>query len=155
MTQVYDPRPIPTGPILAVVALLGTAVLGVAAVRLTTPAPVPSEVKAVAARDLRFADRPDGGILVTDADDGMQVAVLRPGTSSFVRMTMRGMARTRRLWAVGNEAPFRLAASADGRLTIKDPATKSQIELEAFGETNAGDFAQLLADPETPQESAP
>lgn len=154
MTQVYDPRPIQAAPILAIAALLGTAVLGVAAVRLSAPAPAPVAVTAVASRDLRFADRPDHGILVTDAGTGMQVAVLPPGTSDFVRMTMRGMARTRRLWAVGEDAPFHLAASAEGRLTISDPATHNQIELEAFGETNADAFALLLSAPETPQRTA-
>jgi hypothetical protein len=45
---------------------------------------------------------------------------------------------------IGPQPPFELAARADGRLTLTDPATGARIDLESFGPTNAGVFARLL-----------
>jgi putative photosynthetic complex assembly protein len=101
----------------------------------------------VVSRELRFADLPDGGVAVYDAQRAAQpIRVLPPGSNGFVRATMRNLVHERRSNGIGPAAPFRLAASADGRLILEDPATGRRIELEAFGPTNAGAFAVFLGD---------
>jgi putative photosynthetic complex assembly protein len=97
-------------------------------------------------RDLRFVDRPDGGVAVYDAHQSEPIEVLAPGTNGFVRAMMRNFARERRSNGIGAEAPFRLNSSADGRLVLEDPTTGRRVDLEAFGQTNAGVFAGFLGE---------
>jgi putative photosynthetic complex assembly protein len=104
----------------------------------------PPTAPAAASRDLRFEDRPDGSVAVVDASDGKLVDVLAPGTNGFVRATLRGLARERKLEDVGQTTPFRLTGYADGRLTLEDPGTGRRVDLEAFGHTNLLAFARLL-----------
>ena len=145
-----DQQLIPSGALVLAGALVSLSVLGVAAARIVNPVPVTAEpADVVAARDLRFEDRPDGGIAVSDTDTGRRVTTIAPQSGEFIRITMRGLAHARKRAAADVGAPFRLAAGADGRLTLKDSTTGRLIELEAFGPTNAGSFAQLLAAPET------
>ena len=99
---------------------------------------------AVATRDLVFADRSDGSVVVIDAQSRLTVAVLPRGSDGFVRATMRGLARDRHSRGIGPEAPFRLTERADDALTLEDPATGRFVELEAFGRTNADSFARFL-----------
>lgn len=94
--------------------------------------------------DLRFDDRRDGAIVVTDNGQGEVVDVLAPGTSGFVRNVMRSLARERRMNGHGAEASFRMTRWADGRLTIDDPATGRHVDLGAFGSMNTASFARLL-----------
>ena len=148
-TKLTSRQPFPRGVIVFLGALVSLAVLGVAAARIVNPVPVTAEpAVVVAARDLRFEDRPDGGIVVSDTDTGRRVTTIAPQEGEFIRITMRGLAHARKRSSADMGAPFRLAAGADGRLTLMDPTTGRLIELEAFGSTNAGSFAQLLAAPE-------
>jgi putative photosynthetic complex assembly protein len=55
--------------------------------------------------------------------------------------------RERRSHGLGMEHPFRIARYPDGRLVLEDLATDRVIDLQAFGPTNAGAFARLLAAP--------
>ena len=140
-------RPIVPGVLAAALLTLSIAWIGLT--RLQAPVPITSEPSsAVAVRNLRFQDQADGGIVVTDADTGLRVTTIAPRTGEFIRITMRGLAHARKRSDADQSVPFRLTYAADGRLTLKDPATGRLIELEAFGETNAGAFAQLLAAPE-------
>jgi putative photosynthetic complex assembly protein len=93
---------------------------------------------------LFFADRADGAVLVTRADDGSPVATLAPGEDAFVRGVMRGLVRERKRTGTGAAQPFVLGARADGRLVIEDPATAQRIVLDAFGRDNARAFARFL-----------
>ena len=56
---------------------------------------------------------------------------------------------------IGPMDPFELHARTDGRLTLIDPATHMRLDLESFGPTNAGLFAQLLQDPQTTKTISP
>jgi putative photosynthetic complex assembly protein len=59
---------------------------------------------------------------------------------------MRGLVGDRERQA-GREAPdvpFRIVSWADGRLSLQDPLTGRDLELEAFGITNEASFAALL-----------
>jgi putative photosynthetic complex assembly protein len=94
-------------------------------------------------RPLRFADRADGGISVTDARTGEPVAEFH-GEQGFVRGALRALARERQLRGIGSEQPFQLIATPQGQLTLLDPLTGQRVELGSFGPTNAGGFAKLL-----------
>lgn len=138
-----DRDPFPRGPLIAAAVLIAASITlaglgrwaGVG--RTETPASVP-----VAAYDLRFSDRADGGIDVAD-DAGRAVGRIESGTGGFVRGVLRSLARARKREGSGSEAPFRLTRWQDGRLSLDDPTTGQHVDLEVFGPTNAATFATL------------
>ncbi len=129
------------------IVLLGT-LIAVAAVRLSgTNISAPDEA-AVALRELRFEDRPDGSVVVIDATTKSVIHIMT-GENGFFRGALRGLARERRRNGLGSEQPFQLIGRADGRLTLVDPATGQRIDLESFGPTNAAVFARFMNDQPT------
>ncbi len=145
--------PMARGPLLALAAVAVLTVAATAMVRWSGAAAGPSAGDAgtaVAAptqftRTLHFTDTADGGIAVHDARSGVVLDTLH-GEQGFVRGVLRALTRERRIRGVaGSRAPFTLGVAADGRLKLHDPATGMQLDLEAFGPTNAGAFARLLA----------
>ncbi len=94
---------------------------------------------------LHFADGADGSVAITDAETGALVLALEPGTNGFARSVLRGLARERKLEAIGQTVPFQVASWADGRLTLEDPATGRVVELNAFGATQIETFARIVA----------
>jgi putative photosynthetic complex assembly protein len=146
-----SPEYFPRLPLLSAAGLVGLALLAVATARLVGVAPERQEGQPSLSRDLRFADRSDGGVAVLDAS-GQLVEVLPPGSNNFLRATLRGLARERRAEGTpGNEAPFRLSAWPQGGLTLEDLATGRQVQLAAFGPANVQAFGRLLtAHGETP-----
>jgi putative photosynthetic complex assembly protein len=143
----------PPRPSASVPQVLGTAALllaVLAATVLNRPGPGDlgagrGEGRAPLSADLRFEDRPDGGVAVRRAEDGSVAAVLAPGTEGFVRAALRGLARDRKRGDLGHETPFRLSAWPGGGLTIEDRATGRTLDLRAFGHTQAEAFGRLLA----------
>ena len=133
----------PRGPLLGAAALVVLALVAAGVGRMATRPPL-SVAGAVMERDLRFADRADGAIVIYQEGEAAPLTVVT-GQAGFLRGTLRAMARERRLDKLGPDAPFRLSAWADGRLTLDDTATGQRIELEAFGSDNAAVFARLLA----------
>lgn len=131
------------GPLLASVLLIA------ATLALTTFSPFGSqprhEARPLAERQLRFTDRADGAVLVSDAQTGGQIAVILPAEGGFVRGAMRGLARARFVAGIGSDVPFRLVGWSDGRLTFEDPATGTKLEMAAFGQTNAEAFLRFLS----------
>lgn len=93
-------------------------------------------------RELHFVDTAEGDVLVLDARNGETVARFT-GEQGFVRGTLRALARERNRRGLGAQAPLRLVAQSDGRLTLLDPATSARIGLEAFGSSNLATFAAL------------
>ena len=87
---------------------------------------------------------PGGAVAVVDARTNENLQVLPPASNGFVRATMRTFVRDRRSRGIDATAPFHLTASTDGRLTLDDPMTGRNVELEAFGRTNAAIFAGFL-----------
>lgn len=148
MSDPFDNQPFPRGALIAAGLLVLGSLAAVAAVRvtgegMTTTPPATT----IAERELRFADRTDGGVDVIDARSGDRLDVLKPGTEGFVRATLRSLVRDRKRQGIGAETPFKLAAGEGGRLTLLDPATGRRVDLEAFGQTNAAAFARLLGPP--------
>lgn len=136
---------LPRGMVLGtVIVMAGTLVLAT----LGHDAPVnPAEAGAqpTASRDLRFSDRADGAVVVTNAQTGRELDVVEPGTEGFVRGAMRGLVRQRRIAEIGPDMPFRLSVWPDGRITLQDTANGNTMELHAFGRTNAEAFLRLLS----------
>lgn len=150
-----DPQPdhFPRWVLLCAAGIIGFSLVAVAAVRLTGNGPDQIAARLAAEgkvahpmavqRPLRFSDRADGGVSVTDARTGEPVAEFH-GEQGFVRGALRALVRERRARGIGDEKPFQLMAAPDGRLTLLDPMTGQKIELGSFGPTNAGGFAKLL-----------
>ena len=113
---------------------------------------VPSAERAAAhvapavVRNLVFADRGDGAVVVRDIATSETVKVLIDGVpgNGFVRGVMRGMARDRRAHGVGMDVPFNLTLWQNGTLSLTDKATGRAIELGSFGPDNRKAFAALL-----------
>jgi putative photosynthetic complex assembly protein len=103
-----------------------------------------------AERLLRFEDRPDGSLRVSDARSGALVQVIT-GEAGFARGTLRSFMRERRRTGAGPELPLALRAYGDGRLSLSDPATGQRVELDSFGPANASVFAQMLHPPGEPK----
>ena len=133
----------PQLPVMAMVVLVLTALLGTAWVRWSGQAISQPDAPVVMTRTLHFADQKDGSIEVSDATSGALVQRI-VGEQGFVRGTLRGFARERRARGVGPEAPFELVLHTDGRLTLIDPATGRRVDLESFGPTNLAEFARML-----------
>jgi putative photosynthetic complex assembly protein len=129
--------------------LVGTAIasafvlvaLGPNAVGGRTP---PPSAPLVAERMLTFTDMPDHGVAVMD--HGTVIATFE-GEQGFLRGILRGLNRGRKMNDIPPTAPFRLSAYADGRLVLRDPSTGTNLEMNAYGATNEGEFANLLPIP--------
>lgn len=102
----------------------------------------PPPSRPVTSLALQFEDRADGAVLIYQ--DARLVDTLPPASNGFVRGVLRGLARGRRANGIGRSPPFRLTRWADGRLSLDDPETGRHVDLEVFGPTNAGAFAQIL-----------
>ncbi len=132
-------------------ALVGAAVLVLSALVLVTVARLigygpeqPPASTVVESYDLRFEDRTDGAVLVYDDASGELAYTVQPGTNGFIRGVLRGLVRDRRADHVGRTPPFRLTRWANGRLSLDDPSTGRHIDLEVFGPSNSGAFADIL-----------
>lgn len=110
---------------------------GIGDVRVSFPA-------AVESRDLQFADGQGGSVLVYDAKDRQLIDTIAPGTNGFVRVVLRGLARERKLADVGQEPPFRLTRYVNGQMTLTDTSNNKQVDLVAFGSSNALAFTRLM-----------
>ncbi len=148
MSDPFDNQPFPRGALIAAGLLVLGSLASVAAVRVTGEGMVTTPAATVIAeRELRFADRADGGVEVMDASSGQRLEVLKAGTEGFIRATLRSLVRERKRQSIGPQMPFRLSSGEGGRLTLSDPATGRRVDLEAFGQTNAAAFARLLGPP--------
>jgi putative photosynthetic complex assembly protein len=145
MSDPFGDRPLPRPALIGAAALVGVAIasaltaqlVGIGATRLTLTTPVEM-------RELRFADRDDGAVVVIDARTGAVTDAFAPGTNGFVRGALRGLARERKRQDIGAEPAFRLTRWTDGRVTLDDPTTGRVVDLIAFGHTNAAAFTRLL-----------
>lgn len=126
--------------------VIAFSLISVGLVRLSGNGPDQRPAAATQERQLRFEDRPDGSIAITDGHTGEAVSSVH-GEQGFVRGALRALARERKARGLGPEQPFQLMVRTDGGLTLYDPATSQRVDLEAFGPTNADNFARLLKDP--------
>ena len=123
--------------LFALISATTARLTGVGDVRVSLPA-------AVESRDLQFVDGQGGTVLVYDAKDRQLIDTIAPGTNGFVRVVLRGMARERKLADVGREPPFRLTRYVNGQMTLTDTSNNKQVDLVAFGSSNALAFTRLM-----------
>jgi putative photosynthetic complex assembly protein len=135
----------------AVLALGATVVLGCGAARWAGYASQPAPQKILATISLNFADAPDGSVLVRNALTGALIETVPPRGGGFLRSTMRVMATEREADHLGAAPPFTLTAMTGNRLALTDTATNQTLELEAFGPSNAAEFAAILSKAENHQ----
>lgn len=150
MNATIDDPVLPRKALLAIGAVLLITFLGAAAVRLTGTEIRTENAPVLQMRELRFEDRRDGGVDVIDAAS-QRVIHTMTGENGFFRGALRGLARERKRNGMGSERPFELTGHADGRLTLLDPTTGTQVDLGSFGPTNAAVFAQFLNDAPAPR----
>lgn len=137
-------RPVfPRGPLLVGFALVAIALITATVGRSTDTGATQPAGSAVTERELRFEDRSDGAVVIYAGAENQPIDVLT-GENGFLRGTLRGLARARRMEGASPAAPFRLTAWSSGRLTLDDPLTGRRVELEAFGPVNTAVFARLL-----------
>jgi putative photosynthetic complex assembly protein len=144
-SEAADKKTLPRGALIGAGTLVVASLLMVGTARLTGYGPAkPPLSSVVESYDLRFEDRADGGVLIYSDATNQLVDTLKPGTNGFVRGVLRGLVRERRADHIGPTPPFRLTRWADGRLSLDDPSTGRHVDLEVFGPTNAGAFADIL-----------
>lgn len=148
MTDAFGQRPFPRGPLIAVATLLGFVILMISIARLTGAkmelAPLTPEVQA---REIQFLDLTDGSLDVRDVNTGVLIQTVQPGEGGFIRGILRSMARQRAGYKANITEPFHLARRESGDMTLRDPVTGIQLELRAYGASNAASFAQLMPAP--------
>ncbi len=148
MSKHSHEQTVPPGALIGAAAMIvfSIAVAGVARhMHVVEQASAAAPAPPLASFEVRFEDRPGGGIAVLDAVTGREVSDVKPGTNGFIRGVLRGMFRTRKLESLGHDATFQLARQADGRLTLEDAQTGRRVDLDSFGPTNSAAFASLLA----------
>ena len=146
---------VPRGPLLGALAVVLVAVAAAVAGRVTgigathegAPGSPGADAVALDRRVLRFADAPDGAVLVYDAPTNVLAVRLPPGGDGFLRGTLRAMTRERMLARIGQGPPFVLTRWSDGRLTLDDSATRMHVAVTSFGHTQVASFEQLLVAP--------
>lgn len=96
-------------------------------------------------RSLRFQDRSDGAVVVTDAASGTVIKIIGFGEEGFTRATIRRLAKLRTKAGFGPETPFTLTKWQNGALSLTDPATGESAELQGYGPDHTANFESLLA----------
>lgn len=138
-------EPFPRAPLIGAAALIGFAIVSVATIRVFGPAaamePLDNALESV---QLQFEDQPGGVISVFDATSGSEIGELPAGSDNFMRATLRGLVRGRDALKAEDRAAFGLYRLSDGRLLLVDPVSGRNVDLWAFGETNANAFARFL-----------
>ncbi|GAA0251447.1 hypothetical protein LNAOJCKE_3869 [Methylorubrum aminovorans] len=130
--------------LLAVAALLGVSLLAVALGRGQERVPEERPARPIQTLAFHAEDQPDGAIDLRNAERGTLVARIEPGQDGFIRGTLRGLAQARQREGLSREPPFTLTRFDNGTLSLEDGATGRQVQLLAFGPSNAKAFARLL-----------
>ncbi|MFN6933645.1 MAG: photosynthetic complex assembly protein PuhC [Tsuneonella sp.] len=149
--QSHDPT-VPREALIAAAALLATVMALTGAVSWgLLPQEANPELSRAAAnvapdeqRLLRFADRADGAVVVTDATTGETVKTIGFGEEGFTRATLRRLAKRRLEKGVGSEPPFELTRWDNGALSLRDPQTGEVAEIHGYGADHSAAFAEML-----------
>ena len=83
------------------------------------------------------------------ARDGRRIAALSSRGDDFLPSLVEKLRQERTLRGVTGDSPFRLMRWSDGRVSLEDPATGRELNLEAFGSVNEANAARLIEDGRT------
>lgn len=153
MSAAHDHDPtVPKGALVAAAALIfvilgltGAVSAGILPQEANpTQSRAAANVAALEERNLLFADREDGAVVITDAETGSTVKVIGYGAEGFTRATMRRLAKRRAAAGLGQEAPFTITRWDNGALSLRDPETGAEAELYGFGPDHTAAFAEML-----------
>lgn len=150
MSELHE-NPAPTVPLIAAAALVILSLVGVTWQKFVIAPNTPStsdERTLVQSRVLQFEDGASGSVKVFDLDSGQEIDVIAAGDGGFLRGTLRGLVRERKTARVSMSDGFRLSQYENGTVVLTDLATGRDIDLRAFGETNAGNFLKYLSAPQ-------
>lgn len=150
-------RPFPLPPLVGAAILVIFSLISVAGYRIffDTDTSPDANAQVLASRHLRFEDATDGQVIVRDSHDGTLIKALPVGEYGFVRATVRGLVRTRRALGENDKSlPFLIELRESGRLMLIDPLTDQEVDLWAFGSSNAQQFAQFLEEDESSMSSS-
>ncbi|MEM1439105.1 MAG: photosynthetic complex assembly protein PuhC [Pseudomonadota bacterium] len=142
----------PTVPLLLAGGLVLITLLGVVWQQavINPAAGIAVEPAVVAEQMLQFVDEPDGSVRVVAMPSGDVLDVVEPGAGNFLRGTLRGMVRERRLSDASMSAGFVVRRYVDGAVVVVDLATGRSIDLRAFGPVSAGELTRYLPAPGEP-----
>ena len=151
----HDPS-VPRGALIgaAVILIFSMGVTGAVSLGLIPKSADPTLTRAAQniapaqSRELRFADRTDGAVVVSDANTGETVKVIEFGQGGFARATLRRMAKARAAAGIGAIPPFKLTRWENGALSLSDPETGRDAEIHGFGADHSKVFAEMLKVPE-------
>ena len=140
--DIQTPKPV----LFAVAALLTfvTAFVGFARLTGIGIADMPSE-PLVDRIEVRFLDQANGAVGAFNPTDDVMIHLFEAGEGGFVRTALRSLAHNRRLKGIGPTPPYELQKSVSGNIVLHDPTTGKSLTLDAFGDANENDFAQLFA----------
>lgn len=133
-------------PALACGSLIGAALLLVIFGKHDPASSISPYKQVVQAVQLRFIDAADGSVIASDASSGLELRRIAPGEGGFVRVTMRSFAAERKLHGFDDDTPFTLERLTNGDLVLSDARTGRVMVLNAFGPSNVGAFASLIAE---------
>lgn len=141
-------HPVPRAVLRAAGIMVALALLSVGAARLTgtPPAALPPASTEAAARDIVILRTEAGGVRVSDAESGAEIAALDLEAAGFIGGVARVLDRERGRAGLALDLPVRLVRWQDGRLSLHDPATGWRAELIGFGRDNEAAFARLLGE---------
>ncbi len=141
-----DREMIPRTLLRAMLALVLACLTIVTYARLTDrplEATPPADMAILKQRAVVLQGSMSGAARVLDAD-GNVIADLGESEGGFVSGMWRVLQRERAKHRVAPDAPVRLIAWADGRLSLIDDSTGWRAELTGFGRDNLAVFARLM-----------
>lgn len=143
-----EERPIPPAIIIGGGLVMAVSLLIVGSARLgLAPRQLRPAASAVAAYDFRVSAPDAAGFqTVLSARDGRAVAPLSGRGDDFLPSLVDKLRQERALKGVRGDAPFRLVRFADGRVSLEDPSTGRELNLESFGSVNEADAARLIGE---------
>lgn len=132
--------------LLVILLAMGALITAVGwSTRVGQPTVLDSSARITQSRELRFERTLDDTLLIYDAASDALVQRVAPGQASFIRGTLRVIARERQVQAADAHAPVLLQAREDGAVVLRDTASGVSYDLRAFGRANLEAFAALLA----------
>lgn len=103
----------------------------------------PDAARPVAQAMISFDEREDRMMGARSEARG-DLGVLDSARDGFIISMFKSLDRARVAASLDRSKPYRVSQWNNGQVLLEDPSTGAQIELSAFGKTNAAAFAALI-----------